>query len=48
MKIGYGQHCAWERHPKSAQFLALAVATRSIQAAEQDGISIIQPQCMWR
>ncbi|CAD0363128.1 hypothetical protein CFBP498_48230 (plasmid) [Xanthomonas hortorum pv. vitians] len=48
MKIGYRQHCAWERNPKSAQSLALAVATRSNQAAEQDGISIIQPQCMCR
>lgn len=48
MKMGYGQHCAWERHLKTAQSLTLAVATLSNQAAEQDGKSIIQQQCVCR
>ncbi|EGD10820.1 hypothetical protein XVE_0875 [Xanthomonas vesicatoria ATCC 35937] len=48
MKIGHGQRSAWKRHSKSAKFLELAVATLSNQAAEHDGISIIQPQCMCR
>lgn len=48
MKNGHGQHCAWERHLKTTQSFTHAVATLSNQAAEQDGISIIQQQCVCR